>query len=100
MNDTTRTTGAHWEGGDLLLWLKVKPRAARERLAQGEDGHWQAAITAPPVEGAANLRLAAFLAAEFGVAKSRVSIESGAQSRHKRVRIRQPARLPAGIPLP
>lgn len=100
MNDITRTTGAHWEAGDLLLWLKVKPRAARDRLALGADGQWQATVTAPPVEGGANLRLAALLAAEFGVARSRISIESGAQSRHKRVRIRQPARLPAGIPPP
>jgi uncharacterized protein YggU (UPF0235/DUF167 family) len=36
----------------------------------------------------------AFLAAAFGVGKSQVSLESGQQSRQKRVRIRQPRQLP------
>jgi hypothetical protein len=100
MTDAPRANGTHWDEGDLLLWLKIKPRAGRDRLSLGADGQWQAAITAPPVEGRANLHLAEFLAAEFGVAKSRVCIESGALSRHKRVRIRQPVRLPAGVPPP
>jgi uncharacterized protein (TIGR00251 family) len=100
MTEVNRTAGTHWEQGDLLLWLQIKPRAGRDRLRQGEDGQWQAAITASPVEGQANLHLAEFLAAEFGVAKSRVRIESGLQSKHKRVRIQQPARLPPGMPPP
>jgi len=44
-------------------------------------------LTAPPVEGAANKALTAFLAEAFEVSKSAVSVESGKRSRHKRVRI-------------
>ena len=44
-------------------------------------------LAAPPVEGAANKALIAFLADEFGVSKSAISVESGERSRHKRVRV-------------
>jgi uncharacterized protein YggU (UPF0235/DUF167 family) len=44
-------------------------------------------LAAPPVEGAANEALIAFLAAAFGVSKSAVRGETALRSRHKRVRI-------------
>jgi uncharacterized protein (TIGR00251 family) len=44
-------------------------------------------LAAPPVEGAANKALIAFLAEAFGVSKSAVRVESGERSRRKRVRI-------------
>ena len=54
-------------------------------------------LTAPPVEGKANAQLIRFLAATFGVTKSRVHLESGASSRNKRVRIQAPERLPLDL---
>lgn len=56
-------------------------------------------LTAPPVDGKANAHLLAFLASAFAVSKSQVSLESGQQSRQKRVRIQQPQRLPAELAL-
>ena len=51
-------------------------------------------ITAPPVDGKANAHLVKFLAGQFGVAKSQVSIVSGESGRDKTVRVSQPARVP------
>ena len=44
-------------------------------------------LKAPPVEGKANRELLAFLSKELGVAKSAVSLGSGAKSRAKAVEI-------------
>jgi uncharacterized protein (TIGR00251 family) len=54
------------------------------------DQYW-----ASQPDGKANARLLAFLAEAFAVGKSQVSLESGQQSRQKRVRIRQPRHFPA-----
>jgi uncharacterized protein (TIGR00251 family) len=52
-----------------------------------EGGVLAIRLAAPPVEGAANKALIAFLAETFGVSKSAIRVESGERSRRKRVRI-------------
>jgi uncharacterized protein (TIGR00251 family) len=44
-------------------------------------------LAAPPVEGAANEALVAFLSAALGVPRRSIAIVSGEKSRDKRVRI-------------
>ena len=83
-----------WEGGDLLLDLKVQPRASRDGFAAPQQDRLRVRITAPPVDGQANAHLIGWLAKQFGVARSAVSVESGETSRMKRIRIRSPGRLP------
>lgn len=83
-------------GDDLILRLRVQPRASRDELVlQGEQLRLR--ITAPPVDGKANTHLCSYLASLFGVAKSRVEILSGESGRDKRVRIRQPAKIPPAL---
>jgi uncharacterized protein (TIGR00251 family) len=72
---------------EALLNVRVTPRARRNALGPMEDGELAVRLAAPPVEGAANKALIAFLAEAFGVSKSAVRAESGERSRHKRVRI-------------
>ncbi|HXQ22457.1 MAG TPA: DUF167 family protein [Candidatus Acidoferrales bacterium] len=82
-----------WDGGDLVLTLRVQPRASRDRLLiEGERLRVQ--ITAPPVDGAANAHLLRFLASEFGIATSRTRLVRGATGRDKVVRVAEPRRLP------
>jgi uncharacterized protein (TIGR00251 family) len=82
-----------WDDGDLLLSIRVLPRSATQALAV-TDGHLKVSVTSPPVDGKANKQVCALLAKAFGVGKSRVVIERGDASRHKRVRIRQPQKYP------
>lgn len=89
MNDWYR-----WDGDDLLLFLKVQPKASRDELAEPLGDALKVRITAPPVDGKANSHLIRFLAKTFGVAKSAVILESGDGSRNKRLRIRKPRQLP------
>ena len=83
----TPSSPGHWQGTDLLLTVHVQPRASRVRVLGLHGTALKVALTAPPVEGAANQALRQWLAKAFHVAKSRVSIVTGEHSRHKRVRI-------------
>ena len=67
------------------LSLKVKPNARHARLTEQADGTWLAEVNAPPVEGKANEAVIALVASHFGLAKSRVTIKSGAASKLKRL---------------
>jgi uncharacterized protein (TIGR00251 family) len=72
---------------EALLHIRVTPRARRNALGPMEEGVLAVRLSAPPVEGAANKALIAFLAEAFGVSRSAVRVESGERSRHKRVRV-------------
>ncbi len=87
-----------WDGDDLVLDLKVQPRASRDELAEVLGDRLKVRITAPPVDGKANDHLVKFLAKTFRVPRSDVTLLSGETGRDKRLRIRAPAQLPPIIP--
>ena len=86
-----------WDGEDLLLFVKVQPKASRDELAEPLGDALKIRITAPPVDGKANSHLLRFLAKTFGVAKSAVILESGDSSRTKRIRVKKPRQLPQNV---
>jgi uncharacterized protein (TIGR00251 family) len=76
----------------VTLTVKVTPRASRTEVIGVQpqpDGRGALAIrvASPPVDGAANEVLVAFLAKALGVAKSAVTLRSGATGRVKILRI-------------
>jgi hypothetical protein len=79
--------------------LRLTPRARRsgvDGLSPDADGGTalKVSVTAPPEDGKANAELIALLAAEWGLAKSAISLKSGAASRHKAVHVKgDPASL-------
>ncbi len=72
----------------LLFPVRVAPRASRDTLAGLHDVALKVALTAPPVDGAANAALVKFLAKTLGVPKRDVVIVSGHKGRDKRVAVR------------
>jgi uncharacterized protein (TIGR00251 family) len=86
-----------WNGTDLILNLRIQPRAARDEIVGPLGNTLKIRLTAPPVDGKANEHLREFLGKQCGVAKSQVTVLSGDTSREKRVRIASPRRLPSGI---
>lgn len=74
-----------WQGVDLLLTVRVQPRASRVGVVGMQGAAIKLALTAPPVEGAANRALCRWLAEEFRIAKGRVRVVTGEHSRDKRV---------------
>lgn len=68
-----------------ILQVKAKPNARVSVLSRQADGTWLAHLKSAPVDGKANAELIDLVAREFGCAKSKVSITSGAGSKLKRV---------------
>jgi uncharacterized protein (TIGR00251 family) len=85
------------DGDDLLLLLHVQPGAKRCELTGMHGDALKVRVAAPATGGRANRALVAYLAEQFGVPRSRVVLERGQDTRRKRVRVVEPAQLPAGL---
>ncbi|MDP1571977.1 MAG: DUF167 domain-containing protein, partial [Vicinamibacterales bacterium] len=70
-----------------VIDLRVVPRAGRTALAGLRDGALLVRLAAPPVDGAANDALIAFLASLLDRPKRDIVLVSGGHSRAKRVRV-------------
>jgi hypothetical protein len=79
---------ARRDGDDLLLEVRVQPRASRTEFAGAFGDRLRVRLQAPPVDGRANTALVEFLAEAFEVPRARVTIEHGLSGRDKRVRVR------------
>lgn len=71
----------------VLLRVRVQPKSSSESLRIEPEGGIVVRLTAPPVDGAANKALVAFLAKSLGVPKRAVELRSGQSSRHKTLHI-------------
>ena len=74
--------------------VRVQPRASRNEFAGIKEGILRVRLQAPPVDGAANEALVAFMADELGVPRRFVRIVSGFGSRNKILEVDREA-LPA-----
>jgi len=73
--------------GKLTFKVRVVPRSSRSEIVGEHDGALRVRLTAPPVEGAANLALVRLLAQALDVSPGAVEIISGKSSRTKTVSI-------------
>jgi hypothetical protein len=74
-------------GNRVLVEVHVVPRASKTAIAGVHDGRLKVSLAAPPVDGAANAELVAFLAKALGRPKRDVELVSGETSRRKTVAI-------------
>ena len=86
-----------WQGDTLLLLCHLQPKASKDEFAGLHGERVKIRITAPPVDGKANQHLCKFIAQQFGVSTSQVSLVSGATGRQKTLAIAQPKTLPAEL---
>ena len=70
------------------------------RLRGVQDYRLKVRLTAPPVDGKANIALCKFIAKSFAVANSQVELISGSNNRQKRLLIHSPKKLPTDIQPP
>lgn len=73
---------------DIRISVQVRPKSSRSALLGVREGILDVALTAPPVDGAANAELVRLLARALGVPRSAVEIAHGASGRSKVVAIR------------
>ena len=68
----------------MRIGIHLTPNASKDEITgRTEDGRFRIKIQSPPVNGAANKRLTAFIAKKAGVSKSKVQIIRGDKSRDK-----------------
>ncbi len=75
------------ERENVSFWLRVKPRAARERLMVDASGELRLELHAPPTEGQANEACILFFARALRLPQACVVILSGHKVRRKLLRI-------------
>jgi uncharacterized protein (TIGR00251 family) len=70
-----------------VLTIHVQPKARTTEVVGWHGDAIKIRVAAPPVGGAANEALVRFLAERLGVARSSISVASGATGRLKRVAV-------------
>lgn len=71
----------------MILSIRVIPRARKSSIDGRRGDALLVRLAAPPVDGAANSALVAFLAETIGIPRRNVALVGGEKSRDKRVRI-------------
>ena len=72
----------------IRITARLQPGASRDELpGRYDEGTMRARVKAAPADGAANAALLKLLARRLGIAKSKVSLVSGARARKKIVEI-------------
>jgi uncharacterized protein (TIGR00251 family) len=90
-------TACRRDGADLIIDVRVQPRASRSEIAGLHGERLRIRLQAPPVDGKANAALVEFVAGLFGIPRARVTIEHGLTGRDKRLRLQGVPSLPAPL---
>jgi uncharacterized protein (TIGR00251 family) len=77
----------HPSSSPTILHFHVQPRASRTEVVGWHGDAIRIRLAAPPVDGAANAALLAFLADTLAVPRTSVHLVSGSTSRRKRIAI-------------
>ncbi len=88
----------HWEGDTLVLNILGRPRAKKTKLGKVIGKQLEIHVAEQPVRGRATAHMVKFLAKEFDVPESAITVVFGVYNVNKQLRIRAPKRLPAVIP--
>jgi len=75
--------------GDILLQVKVQPKASRNQVEGLQGDALKVRITAPPSRGAANSQCLRLLAQWLGISPSRLDIVKGTKERNKTVLVKE-----------
>ncbi len=71
----------------IFLKIHLLPRASRNEICGLHGDALKVKVTAPPIEGKANMALQRFIAKKLHLASSQVEITAGQRSREKVLRI-------------
>ena len=72
----------------VILRVLVQPKASRARVGPVQGDRLKVAVTAPPVEGAANEAVVKLLAKTFGLRRGAVTLRAGQSGRRKTLLLR------------
>lgn len=86
-----------WEGSALVINILGKPSAHRDCIGKPKGRQLKVSVTAAPKLGRATDHMVRFLAGEFGVAPSAITVVYGRLDINKQLRIETPTKLPSVI---
>jgi uncharacterized protein (TIGR00251 family) len=85
---------AKWQGDDLVLRVRVQPRASCNEILGVSNARLKIRTTAAPTDGKANKAVIRLLATYLHVPPSRIDVTHGQASRDKQIIARGPVSLP------
>lgn len=85
MNEDTRSRAVQDHTDGVVLSILVTPRSSSTGIVSLDDDVIRIRLTAPPVDGKANVALVHYLAGVLNVPKRSVEVLTGSSSRRKRV---------------
>ncbi len=88
----------HWEGDTLVLNILGRPRAKKTKIGKVIGKQLEVYVAEQPVRGRATAHMVKFLASEFDVPESAITVVFGVYNVNKQLRITAPKRLPPVIP--
>jgi hypothetical protein len=84
-----------WEGDTLVINILGKPSAGRDAIGKPKGPQLKVSVTAAPEMGRATDHMVRFLAVQFGVSQSAISVVFGRFNVNKQLRVTAPKILPA-----
>ena len=84
------------DDGGVIFKVFIQPRSRKNEIKGLHADALKIKITAPPVDGAANVMCINYLAKCLKISKSSIEIVSGHKSRNKQVRVRYPVSRDVG----
>ena len=82
------------DGDDLVVSVRVQPRASKNEILDVRDGRLRLRTTAPPTDGRANQAVIKLIAAHLQISPSRITLLRGKTQRNKQLRIAGLIELP------
>jgi uncharacterized protein (TIGR00251 family) len=86
-----------WDGEILVLNILGRPCAKKTKIGKVIGKQLEIHVAENPVRGRATAHLVKFLAEEFRVAESAITVVFGVYNVNKQLRIKAPKNLPAAI---
>lgn len=83
-----------WDGETLVLNILGTPSAKKDAIGKAKGTQLKVSVTAAPVAGKATDHMVRFLAGEFGVSASDITVVFGRYNVNKQLRIKSPKKLP------
>ena len=94
------TSFCHWEEDVLVLNILGRPRAKKTKIGKVVGKQLEVYVAEQPIRGRATAHMVKFLAQEFEVTESAITVVFGVYNVNKQLRIAAPKRLPSVIPAP
>jgi len=88
----------HWEDDVLVLNILGRPSAKQTAIGNIIGKQLEIHVAERPVRGRATAHMVRFLAEEFNVEQSAITVVYGVYHVNKQLRIKAPNRLPSVIP--